>query len=116
VDFETWVEGYRKAWLTNDRADIEALFTDDAAYYAAPYTTPARGRDAIVEHWLQHADAPGDTEFGFELLATDGDVGVVRGRTLYTGDPPREYHNLWVIQLDDSGRCSEFTEWWMKTQ
>jgi len=115
MDFEAWVEGYRRAWLSNDPADIKALFTDDAAFYDSPYVEPERGSDAIAEHWLAHADQPGDTEFEYELVATDGDLGFVRGRTRYTTDPPHEYHNLWVIRLENGGRCSEFTEWWMRT-
>jgi hypothetical protein len=37
---------------------------------------------------------------------------VVQGETIYR-QPPQTYSNMWVIRLDDSGRCSEFTEWWM---
>ena len=28
--------------------------------------------------------------------------------------PPCEYSNLWVVQLNDKGKCEEFIEWWMK--
>jgi hypothetical protein len=41
---ERWVEGYRKAWLSNERADVEALFAEDAAYYTKPYATAASSR------------------------------------------------------------------------
>jgi SnoaL-like domain len=109
----TWVEAYRKAWLSNDPVDIEALFTDDAAYYNAPFVAPARGRAAIVEEWLARKDEPGDNEFSFEILVGGQELGVVQGRTLYRTDPPADYRNLWLVRLDESGRCREFTEWWM---
>jgi hypothetical protein len=28
--------------------------------------------------------------------------------------PPHSYSNLWIIRLDAEGRCTEFTEWWMR--
>ncbi len=27
--------------------------------------------------------------------------------------PDETFSNLWLIRLDDAGRCREFTEWWM---
>jgi SnoaL-like domain len=109
----TWVEAYRRAWLSNQPAEIEALFSEDAVYLGEPYATPLVGRAAIVEDWLARRDEPGETEFSFELLPAGDELGLVKGRTLYLTEPRREYHNLWVIRLDESGRCTEFTEWWM---
>jgi hypothetical protein len=108
-----WVEGYVRAWNSNDPADIGALFAVDAAYYTEPYATPHRGRQAIVEDWLARRDEPGETSFRWWPLASSGQVAVVQGETTYR-TPPRTYSNLWVIRLDDGGRCSEFTEWWME--
>jgi ketosteroid isomerase-like protein len=99
-----------RAWTTNDPADIAGLFTEDAEYYTAPYRQPWRGRDAIVAGWLQKKDEEGEWKFRSEVLAIADDLGFVRGWTDYVDE---SYSNLWVIRLRD-GRCSEFTEWWMK--
>jgi uncharacterized protein (TIGR02246 family) len=108
-----WVEGYRKAWESNDPGDIGGLFTEQALYYTEPYSPPWRGRQEIVEGWTRIKDEPGDTEFSWQPLAIDGDLAIVQGQTTYRS-PPQQYSNLWVIRLDSSGRCTEFTEWWMK--
>ncbi|WP_412539064.1 nuclear transport factor 2 family protein [Longispora sp. K20-0274] len=108
-----WVEGYVTAWESNLPADIGTLFTEGATYYTEPYAEPWRGRDEIVRQWLAHADAPGDATFTWEPVATTGELSVITGRTAYR-EPPREYHNLWLIRLDAEGRCAEFTEWYMK--
>ena len=107
-----WVEGYIRAWESNDPGDIGGLFTDDARYFTAPFREPWRGREAIVAGWLDHKDEPGDYTFRFDVLAAAGDLGFVRGWTKYT-EPPANYSNLWVIRLTPEGRCAEFTEWWM---
>ncbi|GIG61387.1 hypothetical protein Lfu02_57590 [Longispora fulva] len=108
-----WIEGYVAAWESNRPDDIGALFTDDARYHTEPFAEPWRGREEIVRQWLAHADAPGDATFRWEPVAVGGPVSVITGRTVYR-EPPREYHNLWLIRLDDQGRCAEFTEWYMR--
>jgi ketosteroid isomerase-like protein len=110
---EGWVDGYVRAWNSNDPGEIGALFSEDAVYYTEPYRPPWRGRDEIVRQWLEHRDEPGETEFGWQPVVVGPDVAVVQGETLYR-TPPRTYSNLWVIRLDGEGRCTEFTEWWMR--
>jgi ketosteroid isomerase-like protein len=109
---EDWVRRYVRAWNTNDPDDIRALFTDDAVYYTAPFREPWRGSDGIVAGWLERKDEPGDSQFEFEVIAIDGDLGFVRGETYYKADDER-FANLWEIRLDGD-RCSAFTEWWME--
>lgn len=108
---KNWVEGYRKAWETNARDDISALFAENADYYTGPFADPWHGRDNIVQTWIDHADQPGDYTFRYEVLGTSENAGIVRGWTTYK-NPPREYSNIWLIRFDDQGKCTEFTEWW----
>jgi ketosteroid isomerase-like protein len=111
-----WIEGYVRAWNSNAPDDIAALFTEDAVYFTEPYKEPWRGVSEIVREWIARKDEPGTTQFTYTIIALDGDVRVVEGRTKYETDPPIEYANLWVIRLDPQGRCSEFTEWWMEVK
>jgi hypothetical protein len=78
-------------------------------------TVPAawRGRAEIVRRWLERKDEPGDTTFRWRPLAVGPEVAVVQGETVYHS-LHRTYSNLWVIRLDQEGRCTEFTEWWMQ--
>jgi hypothetical protein len=114
ANFSKWVEDYRKAWLSNDPADIESLFTEDARYYTAPYRDPWEGRLEILRKWLENRDEPGVTEFSYTVIGVSGNKGFVQGRTVYTDEPPRAYRNLWVISLDEQGQSREFVEWYMK--
>jgi len=108
-----WVERYVRAWNSNNPADIGALFADDAAYYTGPFDAPWTGREAIVRGWLGRQDAPGNTTFRYEVLATTPDSGIIRGWTQYR-EPPREYSNIWLMRFAADGRCREFTEWWVQ--
>ena len=111
-----WVDGYVRAWNSNDPDEIAALFTEDASYFTEPHATPWVGREEIVREWLGRKDEPSDHTFRYEPLAVDGDLGFVRGWTTYADDPPKEYGNLWVIRLAPDGRASEFTEWWVRVR
>jgi hypothetical protein len=79
---------------------------------AAPFDTPLQGRTAIATFWEAERESP-EEEFALtsELVAVDGDVGVARVEVRY-GDPSaRVYRDLWIVTLDDGGRCSAFEEW-----
>src|ERR671928_955256 len=93
---DRWIQGYLRAWETNDPSDIGALFSDDGAYYTAPHREPWRGRDGIVEGWLERKDEPGDWSFRYEIVAVCGDLAFVRGWTHYETNP--DYSNLWVVR------------------
>jgi uncharacterized protein (TIGR02246 family) len=107
-----WMDGYLKAWSSNNAADIEALFTPDAIYRPTPHSAGWRGREAIVAGWLARKDEPGTWSFEHKILAVDGDVAVVQARTVYA-TPPADYSNLWVLRLEPDGRCREYVEWWV---
>lgn len=106
-----WIDAYVEAWNSNDPAQIGALFTDDAEYYTAPFSTPWRGRQNIVEGWLDRKDEPGETTFEWHLVVVADQVAVVQGTTTY---PDQAFSNLWVIHIDPDGRAQHFTEWWME--
>jgi ketosteroid isomerase-like protein len=105
-----WMTAYRKAWESNDPADIGALFTDDAVYYKEPFTEPLRGRDAIIAMWHEHQDAAGTFTFTWKPFSVTETQAFVQGETGYA---TVRYSNLWVIRLAPDGRATEFTEWWM---
>ncbi|NEN05511.1 nuclear transport factor 2 family protein [Diaminobutyricibacter tongyongensis] len=107
----TWIDGYRRAWESNDPDDIRALFTEDASYRTEPFADPWVGHLEIVEGWLDAQDEPGAADFEWRALGRDGSLVFVEGVTEYHAGPT--YSNLWVIRLEPDGRASEFTEWWM---
>jgi ketosteroid isomerase-like protein len=118
---EEWVQGYLKAWASDEPSDVGALFTDDARYFTEPYAEPWVGREQIVREWIARGDSGNRWSFDHEVLVECGDVGVVRGVTHYGPETAADsegktYHNLWLVRLAPDGRAREFTEWWMKAR
>lgn len=111
-DLTAWLDGYRRAWTSNDESDVRALFTEDAEYRYEPWEEPIVGVDAIVSSWLERKDEPADWTFEWSAVAREGTTAVVEGRTVYLSG--QTYRNLWVIRLEEDGRASSFTEWYME--
>jgi ketosteroid isomerase-like protein len=110
---EDWLQGYLRAWASNDPEDIGSLFSEDGKYFTAPFREPWSGREAIVREWIDRKDEPGQYHFRYEVLAECDGMAFVRGWTSYPRDG-EDYSNLWVIRLAEDGQASEFTEWWME--
>jgi hypothetical protein len=50
-------------------------------------------------------------EMSGEVVAVDGDTGVARVEVRYGAPKDKEYRDLWIIRLDEAGRCFQFEEW-----
>jgi ketosteroid isomerase-like protein len=116
--FQRWLEEYVDAWRTYDRAAIERLFADDAEYRYHPWDEPVSGRAAIVDDWLEDRDEPGSWTAEYRPWVVTEDRAVAVGITRYLADDgrtvEREYHNVFLCRFDDDGRCTEFTEVFLK--
>jgi ketosteroid isomerase-like protein len=107
-----WVAGYEAAWRTAGTEALAGIFTDDASYRQSPYSEPVAGLAAIGRMWEEERDGPGEVfTLATDIVAVDGPAAVVRAEVRY-GDPvTQEYRDLWVMRLDDDGRCTWFEEW-----
>jgi ketosteroid isomerase-like protein len=120
---QQWLDAYTHAWESYDPAAIGDLFTEDAEYRWHPWDADdkvARGRQAIVAAWLDNRDAPGTYTGAYRPLLVHDQTTVAVGVSRYYSDSSRrtldtEFHNLWIIDFDDSGRCKSFTEWFMRS-
>jgi ketosteroid isomerase-like protein len=112
ADIAEWVAAYERAWRTAGTDQLAELFTADATYQMAPFEDRHRGLSAIAELWEAEREGP-DEAFTLqsEVVAVEGDTGVVRCEVAY-GEPNRQiYRDLWIIRLDEHGRCFHFEEW-----
>lgn len=116
---DDWLERYRHAWTTDAAAEVGRLFTGDVRYFTAPFAEPLEGLDAVTAYWLGEAESGITWSFEYEVLASEGDLFVVRAVTRYPegtrdADGRREvFHNLWLVTLDAEGRAREFVEYFM---
>jgi hypothetical protein len=110
-DAARWLDRYVEAWRTYDPDTIGSLFADDAEYRYHPWDDPVQGRDAIVADWLADKDEPGTWEASYRPWAAEGSRFVGIGTSRYPQEGgTRVYHNVFLVELDDAGRATSFTE------
>lgn len=119
ADVQDWLDRYIAAWRANERAPIEALFTEDIVYRYRPYESHPHdeGIDAVVEAWLGDTrDEPDAWDAAYEPFAVEGDRAVATGWSRYRAtaeEPERTYHNVFLMRFAPDGRCAEFIELYM---
>lgn len=117
--FESWLEGYGRAWSDRDAQAAADLFTEDGTYQVTPFVDAMRGRPAIFEYWSHVAQTERDIQFGYEVLAVTPEIGIARWRASFVIVPQglrTKLDGIFVISLDGDGRCRSLKEWWHKEQ
>jgi SnoaL-like domain len=119
--FEDWLDRYVDAWRTYGEESIGDLFSEDARYRYHPWDgaeETTSGRNEIVASWLANRDAPDSWTAEYQPWVTDGADAVAIGVSRYLGldgvTVEREYHNVFLCRFDADGRCTEFTEYYMR--
>lgn len=108
-ELSRWVDAYEAAWRSGD--GVDRLFTPDASYRSAPYLDPYTGIAAIEEFWKRETDDGEKFTVDREIVAVEGQTGVVRLEVEYTAPRERHYRDIWIVTLDADGRCTAFEEW-----
>ena len=107
-----WVDRYERAWRTPGTDALAELFTEDASYSQGPYREPVRGLPALAGRWEAERDGPDEVfTMDSEVVAVDGDTGVVRVEVRYGRPVRQEYRDLWIMRFAGDGRCRQYEEW-----
>jgi hypothetical protein len=78
-----------------------------------------RGRKAIFEYWSEVARTEKDVRFGSEILVVKDELNIARWSASFVRVPPglqTKLDGIFLISLDDEGRCKSLQEWWHKQQ
>src|SRR5262245_5989749 len=109
---EDWLNRYERAWRTDGTGGLSGIFTDDASHSAGPDERAHLGLEASSRMWDEERLGPDEAfQMRSEIVALQGDTGVVRVEVRYGPPKDKEYRDLWVVRLDNQGRCTHFEEW-----
>ena len=79
TDLERWLAAYERLWRTAGTDGLSEIFSEDATYSPGPFASSRRGLEAIEELWESERLGPDERfEIDSEVIAVDGDTGVVR--------------------------------------
>ena len=117
--FRAWLEKYGRAWETRDAKAAADLYAEDGTYQVTPFVEPMRGRAAILDYWTHVAQTEEQVQFRYEILAVTSAHGIARWRASFVIAPQglnTSLDGIFVIALDDRGKCAWLREWWHKRQ
>lgn len=135
MDIDSFMQGYRAAWLARDPAAFAALFHADGAYHNTPFAVQ-RGHAELAAYW-ERIKLQDDIRHEYQVLARRSGGGIAHWRVNYqiaseelfavwarsaagTPMPPRQPGDpLPRMQLDgvldadfDQGLCRRCRLWW----
>ena len=117
--FQSWLEAYGRAWIKRDPRAAAALFAEDGTYQVTPFAEPMRGRSEIFDYWVHVAETEREVQFGYQILNVTPGEGIARWWASFLIVPEelqRKVDGIFLITLDDDGRCKALRECWHKDQ
>ena len=106
-----WMTLYEAAWRASGTPDVGSVFAPNATYQISPFKPLLHGLPAIERFWQQSRSPDETFTMHYELVASEGDVAVVRVDVHYATPKNQVWKDLWIIQLDSDGLCFAFEEW-----
>lgn len=116
---KAWLDAYGNAWESRDPEAASALFNEQGTYQVTPFLEPMRGRKAIFEYWLGVLRNTENIRFGYEVLVVNDGLNIARWWASFLRVAPRlqtKLDGIFLISLDDEGRCKSLQEWWHKQE
>ncbi|MGA2814363.1 MAG: nuclear transport factor 2 family protein [Candidatus Acidiferrum sp.] len=117
--FQRWLDAYGQAWVSRDPKASAALFADTGTYQVTPFDTPIRGREAILQNWNGVARTEENIKFAYQMLFASADLNIAQWSASFDIIPQglqTKLDGIFLISLDDEGRCKSLREWWHKQQ
>jgi hypothetical protein len=119
VAFKSWLDAYGQAWENRNPEAATALFAENGTYQVTPFVEPICGRKAIFEYWSEVARTEENIRFGYEILVANPELNIAKWSASFIIVPPRlqtQLDGIFLISLDEQGRCKSLQEWWHKQQ
>ena len=117
--FASWLDAYGRAWTSHNPQAAADLFAVNGTYQVTPFVEPMRGRQAILDYWTHVTQTEQDIQFRFEILSVCLEQGIARWWASFLIVPPglqTKLDGIFLISLDENGRCHSLLEWWHKLQ
>ena len=119
VAFKSWLDAYGRSWADRNAEAATSLFAEDGCYQVTPFLEPMCGRQAIFEYWSEVVRTEEKITFGYEILVANAELNIARWSASFVIVPQglqTQLDGIFLIALDQEGRCTSLREWWHKQQ
>ncbi|MBI2662871.1 nuclear transport factor 2 family protein [Candidatus Woesearchaeota archaeon] len=112
--FTDWFKKLGKAWSERDPHQAVNLFSKDVEYYESVFDSSCDSLDKVLELWKVIPTNQKDVTFDFDIIATKNNLAVANWRvtrTLLPMNKKQIIDGIFVIKLNDEGRCNYLKQW-----
>ena len=112
--YTEWFNEFGKAWTERDPHKIANLFSKDVEYYESVFDSPCESWESFLDLWNVVPKNQRDITFEFQVIAAENDLAVANwqvSRTLLAANQKQMIDGIFVIKLNDEGRCKYFKQW-----
>lgn len=116
---EAWLARYGEAWTGGAPELAASLFSDDCRYYETPFSEPEAGRAGVRRYWQAVPEQQRDVEFGFRVLAVDGDEVIAHWTASFvrvSSGARVALDGMFLLEFDDQLACRTLREWWHREE
>jgi uncharacterized protein (TIGR02246 family) len=113
--FQSWLDSYGRAWENRDHQAFASLFSDNASYYANPFSEPLNGRSAILDYWSNVICSQEQIQFNYEVVAVTQESGIAHWWASFVHISSKtkvRLDGIFIVSLNDENRCRVLKQWW----
>lgn len=107
-----WFSALGDIWIRKDSGRIATLMAPSFRYHEEPFSDPITSVEELVSMWkeVEDQDLQG---LNIHFLGVAGEAGIATWDCKIAGkDGPIEMSGVYLVSLDESGRCTLFRQWW----
>ena len=114
-NFELWLKLLGNAWVDKDPKAAANLCADKFTYFEDPFEAPLTTKEEIIRVWKDVPKTQKNISYKYDIISVNKDVGVAHWEAKYTSKTSGKKVNLngiFVVSLNNSGKCVKFQQWW----
>jgi hypothetical protein len=116
--FEQWLQSYIDCQQRGEPETIRELWAEDGVYWWGPFEEPRYGVEAVYEHHRNALSHQSDWACEYRILSVTAEYGIAHFHLSLSDDMPGEpntYDGIFLVHLNDEGKCTLFQEWYHGT-
>lgn len=112
-NFKIWLDKLVNIWVQKQPERIVDIVADKFEWYEYPYELVIITKEALIKEW-QGIKTQKDISVACDIISTENNTGVAHFSATFVRDTGEnvELDGIWVIVLDESGKCTKFHQWY----
>jgi len=115
-DFDIWAGKLLKAWADLDPEGALSTLSKEVEYYESPFLPPCDSWERVKSLWHVIPDNQKDISYKYNVIMAEDNLGLIHFNVKRTTVPANKKQNIdgvFLVRLNDGGKCTMFKQWRM---